>query len=302
MSSPSTRGRGDSCPAGGSDFQRNKFNHVTVAWRQPASFKPFIYRPRSRRASSGHDPVNDEPIVISASQTGSQAWSRITTTASTKGPMKMRTALAKSKNMVSIRILQSIGTHYAQDFATRFGFDAARHPPYLTMAPRRGFGHLGRWSPLTRVRQRRLPDQSPGRPRNPPNEKTSCWLQAAPVPAGENAAAIDPETPSSWDSMLRDVTIYGTGAKAFGGAPHGSRRQDRSTNEYVDARFCGYPDDDQRLRLVGFDQPSKARRQGNRRRHGAADLDRLHGPRGSRNVTVRHRNRRTAGRRLRQRP
>jgi membrane carboxypeptidase/penicillin-binding protein len=59
----------------------------------------------------------------------------------------MRTALAKSKNMVSIRILQAIGTHYAQDYASRFGFDAAKHPPYLTMALGAGSVTPGRWSP-----------------------------------------------------------------------------------------------------------------------------------------------------------
>src|SRR5258708_10455203 len=57
--------------------------------------------------------------------------------------MRMRTALAKSKNMVSIRILDAIGAKYAQDYVTRFGFDPERHPPYLTMAL--GAGSVTAW-------------------------------------------------------------------------------------------------------------------------------------------------------------
>jgi penicillin-binding protein 1A len=89
--------------------------------------------------------IADEPIVIPASQTGAQAWEPHNYDGKYEGPMKMRTALAKSKNMVSIRLLQSIGTHYAQDYAGRFGFDPAKHPPYLTMALGAGSVTPGRW-------------------------------------------------------------------------------------------------------------------------------------------------------------
>jgi penicillin-binding protein 1A len=109
---------------GGFDFNRNKFNHVTQAWRQPgSSFKPFIYSASLEKGYTPNSVIADEPIVISATQTGSQAWEPRNYDGKYEGPMKMRTALAKSKNMVSIRILQSIGTRYAQDYAGRFGFD-----------------------------------------------------------------------------------------------------------------------------------------------------------------------------------
>ncbi len=120
---------------GGFDFNRNKFNHVTQAWRQPgSSFKPFIYSAALEKGYTAASVVADEPIVISAEETGSQAWEPKNYDGKYEGPMSLRTALAKSKNMVSIRLLKGIGTNYAQDYITRFGFDAEKHPPYLTMA------------------------------------------------------------------------------------------------------------------------------------------------------------------------
>lgn len=114
---------------GGFDFNRSKFNHVTQGWRQPgSSFKPFIYSASLEKGYNPNSVIADEPIVIPASQTGTAAWQPHNYDGKYEGPMKMRTALAKSKNMVSIRILQSIGTRYAQDYAGRFGFDPAKHP------------------------------------------------------------------------------------------------------------------------------------------------------------------------------
>jgi len=133
---------------GGFDFNRNKFNHVTQAWRQPgSSFKPFIYSASLEKGYSPGSIIADEPIVIPASQTGAQAWEPHNYDGKYEGPIRMRTALAKSKNMVSIRLLQSIGTHYAQDYTGRFGFDPAKHPPYLTMAL--GAGSVTPWQMVT---------------------------------------------------------------------------------------------------------------------------------------------------------
>ena len=136
---------------GGFDFNRNKFNHATQAWRQPgSSFKPFIYSASLEKGFTPASIINDEPISISAATTGSQAWSPKNYDGKYEGPMRMRTALAKSKNMVSIRLLQASGVHFVQDYATRFGFDADKHPPYLTMALGAGSVTPCRWSPPTR--------------------------------------------------------------------------------------------------------------------------------------------------------
>ena len=120
---------------GGFDYAKNKFNHVTQAWRQPgSSFKPFIYSAALERGFTAATVVNDAPLFFDAGATGSQPWEPKNYDGKFDGPMRMRQALAKSKNMVSIRILQSIGPRYAQDYITRFGFDPKLHPPYLTMA------------------------------------------------------------------------------------------------------------------------------------------------------------------------
>src|SRR5688572_8258938 len=129
---------------GGFDFSRNKFNHVTQAWRQPgSSFKPFIYSAALEKGFTAATVVSDEPVVLEAEQTGSQRWEPKNYDGKFEGPMRLRTALAKSKNMVSIRVLDAIGPRYAQEYVARFGFDADRHPPYLTMAL--GAGSVTAW-------------------------------------------------------------------------------------------------------------------------------------------------------------
>ncbi len=120
---------------GGFDFVNGKFNHVTQAWRQPgSSFKPFIYSAALEKGFTPATVVNDAPLFFDAGATGSQPWEPKNYDGQFEGPMSVRRGLAKSKNMVSIRILQSIGPSYAQKWVTRFGFDAERHPAYLTMA------------------------------------------------------------------------------------------------------------------------------------------------------------------------
>ncbi len=257
---------------GGFDFNRNKFNHVTQAWRQPgSSFKPFIYSAALEKGFNPGTIINDEPIVISASQTGSQAWEPRNYDGRYEGPMKMRTALAKSKNMVSIRILQSIGTHFAQDYATRFGFDADKHPPYLTMAL--GAGSVTPWQMVTAysVFANGGYKISPYIVQDIRDEKNQILAQSVPKPAGEGSPrAIDPRNAFMMDSMLRDVTIYGTAAKASVAL----KRQDLAgktgtTNEYVDAWFCGYQATVAACSWVGFDQPKKL---GDKETGGAAAL------------------------------
>src|SRR6516164_1508633 len=119
---------------GGFDYSKSKFNHVTQAWRQPgSSFKPFIYTAALEKGFSPATVINDAPLTIGP-DTGGQVWEPKNYDGKFEGPMTMRRALAKSKNLVSVRILRAIGTQYAQDYITRFGFDADKHPAYLPMA------------------------------------------------------------------------------------------------------------------------------------------------------------------------
>ena len=245
---------------GGFDFNRNMYNHVTQAWRQPgSSFKPFIYSAALEKGFSPGSIVADEPIVISSDVTGSQAWQPKNYDGKYDGPMKLRTALAKSKNMVSIRILQAMGPAYAQDYVTRFGFDAQRHPPYLTMAL--GAGSVTPWQMASAY----AVFANGGYRINPyvvkeiRDQGGRVLAQATPAQAGdENLRAIDPRNAYLMYSMLRDVTIYGTAGKASATL----KRQDLAgktgtTNDYLDAWFCGFQQTVVGCAWVGFDQPRK---------------------------------------------
>ena len=168
---------------GGFDFGKSKFNHVTQAWRQPgSSFKPFIYSAALEKGFTPATVINDAPLFFDAGATGSQPWEPKNYDGKFEGPMPLRTALAKSKNMVSIRILQSIGPAYAQDWITRFGFEADKHPAYLTMALGAGsVTPLQMATRLRRVRQRRLPRQ-PGADRRKVTDSKGRVLQREPQP------------------------------------------------------------------------------------------------------------------------
>ncbi len=243
---------------GGFDFNRNKFNHVTQAWRQPgSSFKPFIYSGALEKGYTPASIVHDDPISFPASVTGSQAWEPKNYDGKYEGPMRLRTALTKSKNMVSIRILQASGVHYIQDYVTRFGFEADKHPPYLTMAL--GAGSVTPWQMVTAysVFANGGYRVSPYIVREIQDEKGQVLARAQPLTAGdENLLVIDPRNAYLMDSMLRDVTIYGTAARASATL----KRRDLAgktgtTNEHVDAWFCGYQRTVVGCSWIGFDQP-----------------------------------------------
>ncbi|HWT54677.1 MAG TPA: penicillin-binding protein 1A [Rhodocyclaceae bacterium] len=243
---------------GGFDFNRNKFNHVTQAWRQPgSSFKPFIYSAAIEKGFNAASIVPDEPIVISAEETGSQAWEPKNYDGKYDGPMTLRTALAKSKNMVSIRLLKSIGTRYAQDYITRFGFDADKHPPYLTMAL--GAGSVTPWQQLAaysvfanggfRIQ--------PFIVRQIQDSNGKVLAEFKPTVAGEDRV-IEPRNAYIMDSMLHDVVRRGTGSKAYTTLKRGDMAgKTGTTNDYIDAWFCGYQPTVVGIAWIGFDQPKR---------------------------------------------
>ena len=240
------------------DFNRNKFNHATQAWRQPgSSFKPFIYSGALEKGFTPASIIRDEPISFPASVTGSQAWEPKNYDGKYEGPMRMRTALAKSKNMVSIRLLQTSGVHFIQDYISRFGFDADKNPPYLTMAL--GAGSVTPWQMVTAYPVFANSGYliQPFIVRDIQDEKGQVLAAAQPVTAGDDSLrAIDPRNAYLMDSMLRDVTIYGTAARASATL----KRRDLAgktgtTNEHVDAWFCGYQQTVVGCSWIGFDQP-----------------------------------------------
>ncbi|MCM3755771.1 penicillin-binding transpeptidase domain-containing protein, partial [Bacillus licheniformis] len=86
---------------GGFDYNKNKFNHVTQAWRQPgSSFKPFIYSASLDKGLGPATVINDGPLYFSAAETGGQPWEPKNYGGGFEGPMSMRTALQRSRNLV----------------------------------------------------------------------------------------------------------------------------------------------------------------------------------------------------------
>ncbi|MEN9453404.1 MAG: hypothetical protein RLZZ369_2463 [Pseudomonadota bacterium] len=114
---------------GGFDFQRNQFNHVTQGWRQPgSSYKPFLYAGAMENGVMPQTFVNDAPL------TDVGDWSPQNSDGSADGPITVRQALAKSKNLVTIRLVQLLGADAARRWTGKFGFDIDKQPDNLTLA------------------------------------------------------------------------------------------------------------------------------------------------------------------------
>ncbi len=242
---------------GGFDFNRNKFNHVTQAWRQPgSSFKPFIYSASLEKGFTPATVIPDEPIVVEADVTGSQRWEPKNYDGKFEGPMKMRTALAKSKNMVSIRILKAIGTKYAQDYVTRFGFEAEKHPPYLTMALGAGSVTLWQMARAYSVFANTGYLIQPYYIQRIVDDRGNSLGTANPQRAGDEALrVIDARNAFIMDSMLQDVARYGTAARAAKLGRRDLAGKTGTTNDFLDAWFCGYSPALVGIAWIGFDQP-----------------------------------------------
>jgi len=240
---------------GGFDFNRNKFNHVIQAWRQPgSSFKPFIYSSSLEKGLSPATIINDAPLTFT--QTGGQIWQPKNYGGKFEGPISMRRALQKSINIVSIRILERVGVKYAQEYITRFGFDADKNPPYLTLAL--GAGAV---TPLQMVGAYSV-FANGGYKVNPyliskiTDINGKVLSQAQPVKAGdESNRVIDPRNAFIIDSMLRDVVRHGTAVKALSLKRTDLAGKTGTTNDSMDAWFAGYQPNLVGIAWIGYDQP-----------------------------------------------
>lgn len=243
---------------GGFDFHRNKFNHITQAWRQPgSSFKPFIYSAALEKGFTPATIIEDAPVTLSAEETGSgKAWEPHNYDNEYDGPMKLRNALTQSKNMVSIRILQAIGIGYARDYITRFGFSAKDHPPYLPMAL--GAGSVTAWQMAGayavfanggyRVKPYFISKIT--------DSRGKVIHQTTPVSPGKGAPrVIDARNAFLMTSMMQDVARIGTAAKAKQLGRYDLAGKTGTTNNQVDAWFAGYNPGQVAIAWMGYDQP-----------------------------------------------
>jgi penicillin-binding protein 1A len=256
---------------GGFDYNRNKFNRVTQAWRQPGSaFKPFIYSAALERGLSPATVVNDAPIVFEGRKASEQsweykdyddkydgrAWKPKNYDNKYDGPMSMREGLAKSKNMVSIRVLDRLGAKYGQQFATRFGFHADRNPPYMTLALGSGsvtpLQMAGAYSVFANGGYRVTPYLIS----RIVDVDGKVLSQARPLEAGdESIRAIDKRNAFLMDSMLKDVIRIGTATRALSLKRPDIAGKTGTTNHSYDAWFAGYQPKVVGISWIGFDQP-----------------------------------------------
>ncbi|MFM0073050.1 penicillin-binding protein 1A [Paraburkholderia sediminicola] len=242
---------------GGFDFNKNKFNHVTQAWRQPgSSFKPFIYSASLEKGLGPATVINDAPLFFSAAETGGQAWEPKNYGGGFDGPMTMRTALQKSKNLVSIRILNHIGTKYAQQYITRFGFDADRHPAYLPMALGAGLvtplQMAGAFSVFANGGYR----INPYLIAEVTDQRGIVVAHAQPLVAEQSAPhAIEPRNAYVMNSLLQSVAQRGTGAKTNVLKRTDLGGKTGTTNDSRDAWFAGYQHTLTAIAWIGYDNP-----------------------------------------------
>ncbi|MGH8710459.1 MAG: penicillin-binding protein 1A [Burkholderiales bacterium] len=242
---------------GGFDFNRNKFNHVTQAFRQPgSSFKPFIYSAALEKGFTPATVINDAPLVVDPAQTGNQDWEPRNFDGEYSGPIRLRTALAKSKNLVSVRILQAITPQYAQDYITRFGFDPSHHPPYLTMALGAGTATPLQMAAGFAVFANGGYRISPYYIERIQDERGNLLAQAKPERAGEGAPrVIDARNAFIMTTLMQDVISQGTGARAMELKRRDLAGKTGTTNENVDAWFVGFQPTLEGVVWIGFDQP-----------------------------------------------
>ncbi|WP_184035311.1 penicillin-binding protein 1A [Chitinivorax tropicus] len=242
---------------GGFDFSRNNFNHVTQAWRQPgSSFKPFIYSAAIDKGFTPQSVINDAPLAIDPATIGGQHWEPKNYDGTFSGPITLRNALTKSKNLVSIRILMAITPQYAQEYITRFGFDPKNHPPYLTMALGAGsvtpLQMAGGYAVFANGGYRVTPyfiDRIE-------DGKGNVLAKTQPEEAGKNAKqVIDPRNAFIMTSIMSDVVRRGTAAKAMTLGRGDLAGKTGTTNDQYDAWFAGFQRNLVAVSWMGYDQP-----------------------------------------------
>ena len=236
---------------GGFDFKHNQFNHVTQGWRQPgSSFKPFLYSAALENGVMPETLVNDVPL----SDVGD--WSPGNSDGSTDGPVTVREGLARSKNLVSIRLVQLVGAGKARAWASQFGFEAGKHPDNLTLALGTGSTTPLQLASAYAVFANGGLKVTPTLITRITDAKGKVVFSARPKVATEADRVIPARNAFLTGTLLNEVTRSGTAARAQGQL----RRPDLfgktgTTNDVVDAWFAGYQPTQVAVVWLGYDTP-----------------------------------------------
>jgi penicillin-binding protein 1A len=202
--------------------------------------------------------VNDAPLFFDAGTTGGQPWEPKNYDGNFEGPMSLRRALAKSKNMVSIRVLQSIGTRYAQDWIGNFGFEREKHPAYLPMALGAGAVTPMQMATAYSVFANGGYRVNPYLVTRITDHKDKVLVETQPPLLNETMRAIPQRNAFIMDSLLQEVARSGTAAKAQATL----KRPDLygktgTTNDSLDAWFAGFQPTMAAVAWMGYDTPRK---------------------------------------------
>lgn len=238
---------------GGVDYGRNKFNHVTQAWRQPGStFKPFIYSAALEKGFTAATLIEDAPIKVNPEETGGVLWEPKNYEGDYSGIVSVRKALTKSLNLPTIRILQAITPAYAQDYITRFGFDAAKQPPYLTLALGAGSVTPMQLATAYAVFANQGQQIQPYLIDHIVDQNGQTVMKTTPQAAKQ---VIDPRNAFIITSLMQDVVRRGTAAKVAQLGRSDLAGKTGTTNDQNDAWFAGFQPTVVAVAWIGFDQP-----------------------------------------------
>ncbi len=242
---------------GGFDFQLQKLNHVTQAWRQPgSSIKPFVYSAALERGFFPGTTILDEPLDFSDEKAYAN-WSPRNDDNTFEGPVTVRHALTHSRNVPTVRMLRALDVDYAREHLARFGFDMARHPSNLTLALGTGavtpLQLAGAYAVLANGGYRVEPQLAMS---IQDRDGKLLFESGKPRPIQESARVLDARNAFIADSMLRDVARVGTGAQA-------SRLLNRTdlagktgtTTNAIDGWFAGYGGNVVAVAWMGYDEP-----------------------------------------------
>jgi penicillin-binding protein 1A len=236
---------------GGFDFQRNQFNHVTQGWRQPGStYKPFLYSAALENGVMPETLINDAPL----SDVGN--WTPSNADGSAEGPMPLHTALAKSKNLVSIRLVQLMGPEAARQWTGHFGFDVAKQPANLTLALGSGSTTVMQMAGAYAVIANGGLSVNPVLIQRIQDGQGKVVFEAKLTPADESQRVVPARNAFVTSTLLNEVTRSGTAAKA----QTQLRRPDLygktgTTNDVVDAWFAGFQPNLVAVVWFGYDTP-----------------------------------------------
>jgi len=242
---------------GGFDYNLQKFNHVTQAWRQPGSaFKPFLYSAALEKGFYPGTVILDEPLDMPGENAGA-TWSPRNDDGVFDGQITMREALAKSKNVPSVRLLRAVGVPWVHDWMGKFGFETGKHPKNYTLAL--GTGAV---TPLQMVGAYTV--FATGGYKVDPyviakiTDASGKVIFETPTPAIklEENRVLDERNAYIMDGMLRDVTRYGTGATATALLGRGDiAGKTGTTSDAVDGWFAGYGGGVTAVAWMGYDDP-----------------------------------------------